>query len=62
MSHDPCQGVCPECEGIGFTIDVDPECCGNLTKGGDCRAYCAVPKQVQVSCQCCGGVGGFHGE
>lgn len=50
---------CPECEGNGYTFSVEPECCGNLTRGGECRGDCAVPKQVEVTCKCCGGVGGI---
>jgi hypothetical protein len=50
---------CPECNGEGYTIDVQPRCCGNLTKGGECRGDCAEPEQVQVCCSLCGGNGGL---
>lgn len=50
---------CPECDGSGFQIDIQPRCCGNLTKGGECRGDCAEPKQVQVACEWCGGSGEY---
>lgn len=48
---------CPNCNGGGFIIELEPTCCGNLTKGGECRGECAVPQEVAVPCGYCGGNG-----
>ena len=51
---------CPECHGVGFTIDewtdTVAECCGRPTSSGDCCGY-PVPtielRQEQRQCQWC---------
>lgn len=45
---------CPNCDGSGVTVGVEPECCGNTTSSGECRGDCAVPRQVEESCPCGG--------
>lgn len=51
---------CPICGGAGQSITVIPACCGNLTKGGECRAHCCVPEEVAEACAICGGAGVIH--
>ena len=43
--------ICPNCEGNGYTIEVEAQCCGNLSVFGEC---CNNPDavQVQVACSC----------
>lgn len=48
---------CPECGGGGFIEHMDPECCGNLTPGGECRSHCAVPNEWREGCDRCRGAG-----
>lgn len=48
---------CPECGGSGCIISTVPDCCGNFTPHGECRAHCAVPREVQEQCEMCGGSG-----
>lgn len=48
---------CPQCGGAGCVEGIEPACCGNLTKSGDCRGSCAVPQQCQEQCSYCGGSG-----
>lgn len=48
---------CETCGGAGFVTEIDLGCCGNLTRGGECRGDCAVPVEIQKSCGCCGGHG-----
>lgn len=50
---------CDDCGGTGMQRRLVPKCCGNLTKSGDCRAYCAVPEEIEEQCLACGGRGSF---
>jgi len=42
--------TCPYCNGDGFTIEVEAECCNCPTDRGEC---CNVPNPIQVQKQCC---------
>jgi len=41
---------CNICNGNGFTIEVEAECCNCPTDIGEC---CNVPNPIQVQKQCC---------
>jgi hypothetical protein len=47
---------CNHCGGDGYVIDVrtEPDCCGNVFSSGECKNYCAIPKEVpfQKPCEC----------
>jgi hypothetical protein len=47
---------CNHCGGDGYVIDVrtEPDCCGNVFSSGECKSYCAIPKEVpfQKPCEC----------
>ena len=51
---------CPECDGAGWNIDIQAACCGRTYKSGECKGDCAVPEQIQVGCDFCGGCGEVH--
>lgn len=53
----PLLQTCPACNGHGTMMRVEPDCCGNFTSHGECRGHCAVPRQVQDTCDYCGGHG-----
>lgn len=42
--------VCERCNGAGYTVEVEPECCGNYEPNGCCNN--PHPKQVQAICEC----------
>lgn len=46
---------CPACQGTGYIESMEPTCCGNVYKHGECRSHCAVPKLHQEPCQFCTG-------
>jgi hypothetical protein len=48
---------CPECSGAGWIEGMEPACCGNLSRSGECWGGCAVPVQTQEQCGFCGGGG-----
>lgn len=48
---------CPECGGRGFTMRIEPTCCGLVHELGYCRGDCAVLHEVQDGCPMCGGEG-----
>lgn len=54
---EPCQ----TCNGDTYIIGskTEPDCCGNVSTSGECKSYCAVPKQVptQEQCPVCEGTG-----
>jgi len=41
--------ICKNCEGNGYTIEIESECCMNCNIDGSC---CNIPKQIQVQVQC----------
>jgi hypothetical protein len=43
--------VCPKCQGNGYTIEVEAECCFRPNENGTCCGN-PDPVQVQVKCQC----------
>lgn len=49
--------ICPRCLGRGGFDESDYGCCGNLTRGGECRGDCAVQVQVLRECPDCNGSG-----
>lgn len=57
MSETETINQCPECNGVGWKSAVRPKCCGNLSKGGECRGDCAEPEEYQEVCGICGGAG-----
>lgn len=48
---------CTRCEGTGVVVTLRERCCGNLTKGGECRAHCCVPEEIEDQCPQCEGRG-----
>lgn len=44
------ENICPHCEGYGYTIEVEAQCCGNYKEYGCCGV--PEPVQVQVECKC----------
>jgi hypothetical protein len=42
--------ICSACGGYGYTIEAEPECCGNYKEHGCCGI--PNPVQVQVKCKC----------
>lgn len=46
--------ICSLCEGQGYTIEVQAECCGNISENGYC-CNMPSPTQVQKQCYCDGG-------
>lgn len=49
---------CPECDGMGWTIGVEPRCCGRSDwecGGRGCTG--PEPEQVQEPCAACQGTG-----
>ncbi len=56
MQNEPdlSQGQCPNCEGVGWTVDVQPRCCNGLNWECGGRG-CTGPEQEQVQVECpCG--------
>lgn len=43
---------CEDCGDVGYVVKVRPKCCGRLSRGGDCRADCAIPEEYQEPCSC----------
>ncbi len=44
--------VCPNCDGHGYTIEIEAECCWNadyIERYGSC---CGVPNPIQVQKEC----------
>lgn len=42
--------ICPICDGHGYTVEVQAQCCGNYKEYGCCGI--PNPIQVQVECKC----------
>jgi len=42
--------MCSVCEGHGWTIEIEANCCGNYKDYGCCGV--PEPVQVQVECKC----------
>jgi hypothetical protein len=52
MIDSPIKIKCPCCEGDGFTIDIEIECCWSPIFTGECCGR-GIQKQVQKGCEYC---------
>ena len=49
--------ICPHCEGNGYTIEIEGQCCWNTDYIQEYGCCCGIPDpiQVQVPCNCVNG-------